>query len=304
MLVGFYAYSGMYGLNTLLRRGATFWVSVTPDDPRLSSSMRLALREPQVTGAAGAFSWQQIEQGFEVAELPVIAGRTEVDRILLARVDPARFRFVIRNRPAGDKDPDAWLDDLGAALVINASYFRADGTPEAPFLSDGALLGPHNYSARHGAFVTSTQVTDIRDLVNEDWHDAFRGAHDALVSYPLLVAAGRSKRVNANDRWLANRSFVGVDRSGNIILGTTADAFFSLNRLAAFLGTAPLDLAKALNLDGGPVACQAIRLGAYRREFCGQWELAVHDGELKLLRWAFGSRAWALPNVLAVVRKQ
>jgi hypothetical protein len=178
-LAGLYAFAGMYGLNTLLQRGATFWVSVTPDDPRLSASMRLALREPKVAPSAGAPGWQQIEQGFEVGELPVIAEGSEIDRILLARIDPARFRFVIRNRPAGDRDAAAWLDDLGATLVINASYFLADGTPETPFLVNGTLLGPRNYDARHGAFVTSTHVTDIRDLADGDWRAAGGGARPA-----------------------------------------------------------------------------------------------------------------------------
>jgi len=298
-----YAYTGLYGVNLVLRRGATFWVTVTPDDPRLSASMRLALRERQTTGVAGNLNWQQIEPGFEVGELPVIVRGSEVDRILLAKIDSTRFRFVIRNRAAGDKDAGAWLDDLGAVLVINASYFQHDGTPEAPFLSDGALLGPRAYDARHGAFVSSAQLTDIRDLANEQWSAAFHGAQDAIVSYPLLVAADGSNRVKADDRWLANRSFVGVDGSGNVVLGTTKDAFFSLNRLAAFLRAAPLGLVKALNLDGGTVACQAIRLDTYRRAFCGQWELAVHDGEMKLYWWSYGPPLWALPNVLAVLRK-
>jgi Phosphodiester glycosidase len=302
-LATLYTYTGLYGLNLVLWRGVAFWVAVTPDDSRLSASMRLALREPQTVGTAGSFTWQQIEPGFEVGELPVIVGGSEVDRILLARIDPARFRFVIRNRAAGDKDASAWLDELGAVLVINASYFRHDGTPEAPFLSDGTLLGPRAYEARHGAFVSSAHLTDIRDLANDEWPAAFRGARDAIVSYPLLVAADGSNRVKADDRWLANRSFVGVDGSGHVILGTTANAFFSLNRLAAFLRAAPLGLVKALNLDGGPVACQAISLDTYRRAFCGQWELAVHDGELKLLWWAFGPQLWALPNVMAVLRK-
>jgi hypothetical protein len=39
-----------------------------------------------------------------------------------------------------------------------------------------------------------------------------------------------------------------------VIFGTTADAFFSFDRLAAFLRAAPLDIRIALNLDGGPVA--------------------------------------------------
>jgi hypothetical protein len=133
---------------------------------------------------------------------------------------------------------------------------------------------------------------------------AFRDAEHALVSYPLLVAADGSNRVKADDRWLANRSFVGVDASGNVVVGTTTDAFFSLNRLATFLRAAPLGLVKALNLDGGPVACQAIRFGDFRRAFCGKWELAARNGDLKLLTWGFGARPWALPNVLAVLPRE
>lgn len=303
-LAGLYAHAGMYGVNALARRGATFWVSVTADDPRLSASMRLALREQPSSIAAGAFAWQPIDRGFEVGELPVMLGPWEVDRILLARIDPTRFRFVVRNAPAGDRDADEWLRQLGAALVINGSYYSPRGTPATPFLSAGVLSGPRDYDARHGAFVASAGTATIRDLANVPWPAAFRGADDAMVSYPLLLAPDGSNRVAADDRWLANRSFVGEDGSGNIILGTTADAFFSLNRLAAFLPMAPLGLVKALNLDGGPVACQAISIKAYRRDFCGKWELAAQDGQLRLLTWTFGPRPWALPNVLAVLGKE
>jgi len=151
--------------------------------------------------------------------------------------------------------------------------------------------------------VASTAFARLHDLANEDWNAAFHGADDALVSYPLLVGPDGSNRVAADDRWLANRSFVGEDGAGKIVLGTTTDAFFSLNRLAAFLRQAPLGLTKALNLDGGPVACQGIALNAYRRDFCGKWELAARDGQLKLLTWMFGRRSWALPVVLAALRK-
>jgi hypothetical protein len=122
-----------------------------------------------------------------------------------------------------------------------------------------------------------------------------------MVSYPLLVAPVGTNRVTADRRWLANRSFVGQDKSGRIILGTTTDAFFSLSRLATFLRTAPLDLATALNLDGGPVACQGVSVGRYQRRFCGQWETQTRGADIKLLGWRFG--AWALPIVLAVAPK-
>jgi hypothetical protein len=91
--------------------------------------------------------------------------------------------------------------------------------------------------------------------------------------------------------------------AGLPILGTTVEAFFSLNRLAVFLRQAPLGLKLALNLDGGPVACQAIAWKEYRRDFCGGWETTVQDGQLKLLKPLIGNRRWGLPIVLAVLHK-
>lgn len=299
--IGVYAYAGRYGINVLLRRGGTIWEVVTPGSPKLSSSMRLALRDPVPAVEAGPFAWRQLAEGFDVAELPVIAAGTEVDRVLLARVDPSRFRFEIRNGAAGNKGLDDWMAGLGAVLVINGSYYSRYGTPDTPFLSAGVQLGPTDYDARHGAFVAADTSTAIHDLATQSWQAAFAGAHDAMVSYPLLLAADRSSRARADRRWLANRSFVGQDDAGRIILGTTTDAFFSLDRLGPFLRDAPLGLATVLNLDGGPVACQGISLGDYRRHFCGRWETQTKGDTIQLLRWPFGT--WALPIVLAVVRR-
>lgn len=297
------AYSGTYGLNVLLRRGVSLWVTAKPDDPSLSPSMRLALQDTPPSVTAGPMSWRLLDRGLEAGELPVMAGNTEVDRILLARVDPAHFKFVVRNHPAGDRETEDWVKQLGAAVVINGSYFSRYGTPDTPILSAGALSGPQTYDARHGAFVASASSAGIRDLQQIGWPDAFRNADDAMVSYPLLLGADGSSRSNGDERWLANRSFIAQDQDGRIVLGTTVDAFFSLNRLAVFLRQAPLGLKLALNLDGGPVACQAIAWKDYRRDFCGAWETTVQDGQIKLLKPLFGGRRWGLPIVLAVLPK-
>jgi Phosphodiester glycosidase len=221
----------------------------------------------------------------------------------LARIDPALFRFEVRSRPAGDREVLDWLSELGAVLVINGSYYARDGTPDTPILSNGAQLGPTVYRATHGAFVTANATAGIRDLAAESWENAFHGARNAMVSYPLLLAADGSSRVKADRRWLANRSFVGEDAAGRIVVGTTKDAFFSLEALAEFLREAPLELKLVLNLDGGPLACQAIALNSLHRDFCGEWETAVRDGDLQLLRPLLGSRRWGLPIVLAIYRK-
>jgi hypothetical protein len=303
LIAGVITYSGTYGLNVILRRGASIWVTVEPNDTRISGSMRLALQDAPPAVRPGAFTWQQLDRGFEVGELPVMADHAEVDRILLVRIDPAHFRFQVWNRPSGSWDSQDWMRGLGAVLVTNGSYFTRYGTPETPILSSGFHSGPRAYDAKHGAFVASRSFVGIRDFAQVDWREAFRGADDGMVSYPMLIGIDGSSRSRGDARWLANRTFVAQTEGGHIILGTTKDAFFSLDRLAAFLRTVPLGIRLALNLDGGPVACQAIRLKGFERDFCGQWEIATRGSEVRLLRPLLGNRRWGLPMVLAVLAR-
>ncbi len=229
-----------------------------------------------------------------------MVGEQAVDHVLLARIDPGHFRFVVRNASNGDKDLDQWMSQLGAALVVNGSYYAQNGEPDTPFLSDGAWLGPQSYDAKAGAFVASPTFTGVRNLDHTDWRTAFQGADDAMVSYPLLVAGGHAGVAHPS-RWLANRSFVGQDAEGRIIIGTTTDAFFTLDRFAHFLLDAPLGLTLALNLDGGPVASQGIMLNGFDRRTYGRWEAQVDGGRAKLLCWPYGTVA--MPVVLAVFPK-
>ena len=294
-----YAVWGTYGVHSIVRNGISFWLPVSLDSPRLSPSMRLALASAP-TAVPGPLVWQKIDDGFEVADLVALVNGDAVDQFYLARIDPARYRFVLRNQPSGTRDLDAWMKKLRPALVVDASYFAKGGRPDTPFLSDGAQLGPKNYDGRAGAFVSSATFTGIRNLAHVDWQTAFQGADTAVVSYPLLVHDGTSGVAHPS-RWLANRSFVGQDSAGRIIIGTTTDAFFSLDRLAQFLIAAPLDLTTALNLDGGPVACQGIALNHYERRTVGRYELEVEDSHAQLLTTTYGTPA--MPVVLAVFPK-
>jgi len=129
-----------YGAHVLARHGGTYWVDVAPDSQHLSPSMRLALADAPAA-LPGAFDWQSLAPGFEIGDLPVSAADHVVDHILLARIDPARFRFVLRNAPDGSRNLDDWMAQLGAALVVNGSYYDRTGEPNTPVLSDGAPLG-------------------------------------------------------------------------------------------------------------------------------------------------------------------
>ncbi|QKG18594.1 hypothetical protein ACTIVE_0228 [Actinomadura verrucosospora] len=304
-----YGKGGWYAVNVMLRRGANVWGDVAMDDPRLSQGIRLSLAGQRTPDPAEPVRWRQVATGMEVAELPIRVGGRSVDALLLSRIDPARYRFRVLNRPAGDRDVGDWMAATGASLVVNGSYYGRHGTPDTPVISDGRRLGPGSYQAKHGAFVVGGSGGQggarLVDLAGLDWRQAIGGTSEAMVSYPMLLGAdGHGRAAGTDERWLANRSFLGQDGAGRIIVGTTRDAYFSLPSLAAFLPRAGLDLRLALNLDGGPVACQKVSAGAYRRDFCGRYELAVHSGRLQLLWPLVDFRRSGLPMALVVVPRR
>jgi hypothetical protein len=295
-LGGVWGYAGIYGLHVLFRHGGTWWVPVSTTSRWISPSMRLALGAAPLA-TPGGLTWRTVDTGFDTADLPAMVDGHDVDHVLLARIDPARFRFEVRTAYQGNVGLDQWMSQLHPALVVNGSYSGRNGRPATPVLSGGAFLGPQDYNATAGAFVSAATAAAVLDLSQTSWKTAFQGAQNAMVSFPLLLADGKT-RVPRPSRWLANRSFVGQDHDGRIVIGTTTDAFFPLDRFAQFLLDAPLGLATALNLDGGPVASQAISWKGFNRRSYGRWEAKVDGDTAQLLVWPYGTVA--MPVVLAV----
>jgi len=295
---------GAYGFHVVLRRGGSFWVTMKRDDPRLSPAMRLALQDLPPPVEAGRVVWKEAEPGFEVAEMPVLAQGVEVDRILLARFDSGKFRFVARNAPHGDRDIDQWRKAVPeAVLIVNGSYYDAKGFPDTPVISEGVAAGPKDYDAQGGAFVDEGGSARLVDLAGKNWKAELAGSQNAMVSYPMLIGADGRPRTGVDSGWLSNRTFLGLDSTGRIIVGTTKDAFFSLARLANFLKAAPLDLRLALNLDGGPIACRSWRVNGAEQTFYAEWESQSRDGRVSLLRSVFPTVSWAMPMALTVERR-
>ncbi len=291
----YWKYSGAIAIGF----GSAVWIPVSADTFWLPHSLSLALREPPPQAAPGSVEWVVASDGFETGRLPALVNGEKVDEIVLARIDPAKFRFEVLNDPRGRKRLGGWLSETGAALIVNGSYYGRDGRPTTPIVNKGVLAGPSEYSSQHGAFIVKASQARIADLTQEDWRAAFKDADAGIVSYPLLIAPDGSTGRATRSRWLANRSFVGVDDRGRVIIGTTVSAYFSLDRLAEFLKASPLGLKGALNLDGGPVACQGVALGPVRLRQYGLWEIQNDGRNAKMLPPAFLAGA-PMPLVLAV----
>lgn len=285
----------------LVRFGGTFGLAISKDTFWLPDAIRLGLSDPVPEAVAGPLVWKQATEGFEIASLDVKIGDKVVDAIALARIDPKLHRFAVLREPSGRNHLEDWMNASGAELIVNASYYDRKGDPATPVVDQGHMSGPQDYQSQHGAFVVKAGRGDVWDSKASRWQDLFDQAEAGLVSYPLLVAPDGEKRTVAS-QWLANRSFIAADRQGRILIGTTYSAFFSLDRLASFLRAAFPDLKAALNLDGGPVASQAISVGDFKRKLHGRWELQAQNGEGRLLPVSVFTTA-PMPIVIAVFKR-
>lgn len=266
--------------------------------------LEVAMRPVVPMPALSPLQWQQPAPGLETAETVLSVDGVAVDRMVLVRLDPQQYRLSVHWDPAGSKTAEQWQAALGAAVVVNGSYFAQDFTPLTPLRHAGEHYGPLQYSSDHGALVLNGLQPAIIDLKGRDVDAAIAPFADAMVSYPLLIDADGRNRATESRHWLAARNFVALDRAGRVILGSTETGFFTIYRLGEFLRQAPLDLQLALNLDGGPLVSQVVKAGTFERRFHGTAEISNGHDILRVFWHPLFKTHWTLPIVLAAVPVQ
>ncbi|HQQ62094.1 MAG TPA: phosphodiester glycosidase family protein [Pseudomonadales bacterium] len=243
-------------------------------------------------------NWESPSDGLQVSELRFKVAGKFVDRMVLARLDPSKYKFSVHFDPHGSKTAEDWQEELGATIVVNGSYFGENFAPLTPIRASGVNAGPLQYISDHGAIVANESSVQIIDLRKKDVFLEINQYQNAMVSYPLLLDKSRSSTAKDSKTWLASRNFVALDSDGFVVFGATETGFFTIYNLAKFLEHGPLNLRLALNLDGGPLVSQIISSGSYRRNFHGTAEISNSNDVLRALWHSTFKTNWKLPIVL------
>ena len=299
------------GLFILRRRRASFavialvgvsWLGLQLAQP---AWQRVALADGEPHAVLESPPFLMVAPGVEVCTYRLVDNGEELERVDLVRLDPSRHRFSVATSPDEPRTIEGWRDQLSSVAVINGSYFLPDLTPQTPLRSDGKQLGPARYTSTHAAFVADAdhETVAIVDLAGVELPRGLTPFREAMVSYPLLLASDGTSRAEGSHDWLASRTFVGIDRRGWVVFGTTHHGFFSLRRLARFLREAPLQLETALNLDGGPIAAQAVRAGTFDRVTVGDAETNAGNDLVRARLQATRHLHVPLPIVLAALSR-
>ncbi|HET6762404.1 MAG TPA: phosphodiester glycosidase family protein [Longimicrobiaceae bacterium] len=196
-----------------------------------------AARAPATWGAAlprvaGAVRWRTVRPGLEVGELRLGGdGEAWRLRVVLARVQPARFRWGLRRLTRAGGELGAWTVDsaaAGAALAVNAGQFEG-GTPWGWLVADGVERQPPGVGPLSMAVVVDTSGA-VRLVPSARIAEVRRrgGIAQAFQSYPALLVddgrvpdalrgEGRGVDLRHRDARLA----IGELRDGRILIALT-----------------------------------------------------------------------------------
>lgn len=233
--------------------------------------------------AALLLQWKPLQPGVELAV---------VDGLYVVRVDPQRAHLTVAlasETAGGARTAGQWCRDAKLAVAINAGMFADDQRSNVGYL-------------RHGKHLNNAHFNDYRSVVALNpgvaWLDLDREKAD-LAKYDVVIQNLRLIAGNRRNVWAPNarrwsEAALAIDSRGRLLF-LFSRAPFSMRDFNARILALPLDITRAMHLEGGPEASLSIHVPGVDLDLCGSFETGFREDDAN-------AQQWAIPNVLGVSR--
>lgn len=246
--------------------------------------------------------WIQLEPGlnFGVFSSPEKAAVGD-NLIRILKIDPKRFQFRLLNASAspGGKRLSAkqWARQNGMVAAINASMYQADKSTSVSLMKTFGHVNNSWYSKDRALLVfdpkkkslPQAQVLD-RDCQNVD---QLRKLYHTLIQSIRMISCDR-KNVwkQQGKKW--STAAIGMNQTGDILFIHVRSPF-STHDLIDNLLKLPIQLKRAMYVEGGSEAQMFIHSGKNELEYVGSYSTGGNETDANSL-------AWPIPNVVGITR--
>ena len=262
------------------------------------------------SNADAKVAWRQLEPGLELA-VPAAPRKSQVgdSRITLLRIDPKYFRFrliAVKKIGGSNRTAGAWARKYGLVAAINAGMFLRDHKTSVGFMRHGktvlqprmvpgynAMLAFDPSSAVKSASKSSAGLPPVQILDLRCGQAAARAHYRVLVqSLRMVDCRGRNRWGRDAKRWSV--AAMAMDAAGRILFIHSRSPY-TMHVFVNMLRRLLPGLRTTLYLEGGPEATLYLNAGT-RFERVGSYETGFNENDNN-------TRAWALPNVIGIVRR-
>jgi len=254
--------------------------------------------------APPAQPWTQLEPGLDLGLFPSPRPSSSGDSVIrVLRIDPERFELRLLNASATkDKRPltaKQWCERFRCIAAINASMFQADDSTSISLMRTGEHVNNPRLSKDRTILAFNRLAPDVPTvtMIDRDCDDLEQqaGKYGTLIqSIRMLSCKGKNVWAQQPQRW--STAAVGTDRKGRVLFIHVRSPF-TTHDLVNILMELPLELARAMYVEGGPEAQLFIGAGGRSEEFVGMYDIPFYDSDS-------GDPAPPVPNVIAVSRRE
>ncbi len=275
-------------------------MTVLPNLVRLAALLLFLLMTGASAPPAPAVKWQPLQTGVELAILPLAAAAGS-GSLYVVRIDPrsARLQVALASETgAGPRTAGEWCRRASLSVAINAGMFQIDQTSNVGYLRHGKHLNNGRWNAYRSVLAARPKDASRPAMV---WRDLDQAKATAdLKGYEIVVQnlrliAGKGKNVWSENgkRW--SEAAVATDVQGRVLF-LFSRAPYSMRDFNDLLLKLPLNVTKAMHVEGGPEASLSIHTGGVNLDLSGSYETGFRPDDSN-------RDQWPIPNVLGVVRE-
>ena len=217
------------------------------------SFLSSAAGQQEPAGSKGGFAWREVEPGYAIGRY-ALGNQLLPAEVILLKFNPRVYSFrAVLAREAGSPGTDvrSLTKHAGGMAGINANFFDANGSPLGLLIADGQ---ERNKMHRGGRLLTGVFYLEANKaaIVHRDELAGSTSAEIAVQAGPRLIAKGKPLKISETDN-STRRSGIAITNSGDVVLFATLLRFpgASLTQIQQMLLDPALDIASALNFDGG-----------------------------------------------------
>ena len=262
----------------------------------------LVSQNPTAQNTTKQEPWVSLEPGLEFGTF-ISPDKSPVgdNLIRILKIDPNRFQFRLLNASASSGgqrlSAKQWAQQNGMVAAINASMYQADKRTSVSLMKTFGHVNNSWFSKDRALLVFDPKKKSLpqAQILDRDCQsmDQLRTLYHTLVqSIRMISCEGKNVWEQQDKKW--STAAIGMNQSGDILFIHVRSPF-STHDLIDNLLKLPIQLKRAMYVEGGSEAQMFIHSGENELEFVGSYSTGANETDANSL-------AWPIPNVVGITR--
>jgi hypothetical protein len=248
--------------------------------------------------------WQKLSDGLELGFFhSPKPSETGDSMIRVLRIEPVRYKLRLLNASASENGrpltAKEWCRQNGLVAAINASMYQADLKASVSLMRTKSHINNPRLSKdmailafdRNSPGVPPAKIIDRQCEDFETWGKKYK---TLIQSIRMISCKGKNVWAQQAQKW--STAAIAVDHLARVLFIHVGSPY-STHDLIDILQKLPLNIDRAMYVEGGPQAQLYINIGAHEHEFVGSYKIDIEENMNALF-----SRP--IPNVVGISLKK